>query len=372
MARHDDTDLAELLDYIDPETFMDYEGVAYKRTFGSSGSQLNLKHCPRCGGSSWKVYLNAETGLGNCFHGACVGEAGYNLFSFAKALWGTDSNETVDKLKHYAREQGWVAKRKISKAVEFLVADEVELPDSVELPYKDTIPRYLTQRGISKEIAKFFHLRYCHKGQYIYYDHEGKRRWQNYDKRIIIPIFNLDGEIVTFQGRDILGISDRKYLFPNGLPGTARFLYNAFNVTGCEEVVMCEGVFDVMAVKIAFDEDVALRKVGQIGSFGKNLSHGSATGDDQLGVLAKMRDMGLKRVVVMWDGESAALKDAIRAARLIISIGLEAKVAILPKDKDPNEVLASEVRAAYYQAVPHSSPKLLKAIFDRKARIVTP
>lgn len=312
-----EVDIAELLDYIDPETFMDYEGVTYKHTFGSSGAQLNLKECPRCGGTSWKVYLNAETGLGNCFHGSCVGEAGYNLFSYAKFLWNTDNKETVDKLKDYAKEQGWVAKRKTSKAVEFEVVDEVEIPDSVELPYKGSIPKYLSNRGITPQVAEFFHLRYCHKGQYIYYDHEGKRRWQNYDKRIIIPIFNHEGEIVTFQGRDILGISDRKYLFPNGLPGTARFLYNAFNCMGLEEVVMCEGAFDVIAAKMAMDEDVALRRVGQVGSFGKNLSHGSGSGDDQLGVLAKMRNQGLKRVVLMWDGEAAALKDAVKAARLI-------------------------------------------------------
>ena len=367
MAAREEVDLSELLDYIDPETFLDYEGVTYKRTFGSSGSQLNLKECPRCGGHSWKVYLNAETGLGNCFHGSCVGEPGYNLFTFARFLWNTDPHETVDKLRHYAREQGWVAKRKMSKAVEFEVMDEVTLPDSVELPYRGTVPKYLSGRGVTPEIAKFFHLRYCHQGQYIYWDHEGKRRWQNYDKRIIIPIFNLEGDIVTFQGRDVVGISDRKYLFPNGLPGTARFLYNAFNVTGYEDIVMCEGAFDVIAAKIAMDEDVALRRVGQVGSFGKNLSHGSATGDDQLGVLAKMRDLGLKRVVVMWDGESSALKDAIRAARLIISIGLKAKIAILPKDKDPNEVPASVVRAAYYQAVSHTSPKLMKEIFARRS-----
>ncbi|TOJ14071.1 toprim domain-containing protein [Vibrio parahaemolyticus] len=366
MARHGDLDIKELLDYIDPETFLDYEGITYKRTFGSSGSQLNLKECPRCGGTGWKVYLNAETGLGNCFHGSCVGEPGYNLFSFSRHLWQTDSAETIEKLKVYAKEQGWIAKRRTSKSVEY-VTDEVELPDSVELPYKGTIPKYLTERGITPDIAKLFHLRYCHKGQYIYYDHEGKRRWQNYDKRIIIPVFDLNGDIVTFQGRDIVGISDRKYLFPNGLPGTARFLYNAFNVTGYEEIVICEGAFDVMATKIAFDEDVALRRIGQVGSFGKNLSHGSENGDDQLGTLAKMRSLGLKRVVLMWDGEASALKDAAKAAKLILSLGLDAKVAILPKDKDPNEVEPSVVRKAYYQATSPTSSKLMKAILDRRS-----
>lgn len=357
------TDITELLDYIDPETFLDYEGISYKRTFGSSGSQLNLKECPRCGGRSWKVYLNADTGLGNCFHGSCVGEPGFNLFSFSKCLWNADNRETFDKLKRYAKQQGWIAKR--TESVGTFEADVV-LPESVKLPIDGKIPAYLVKRGFDAELISYFHLRYCHKGQFIYHDHEGKRRWQNYDKRIVIPIYDLDGELRTFQGRDITGETDRKYLFPNGLPGTARFLYNAFNCIGLSDIVMCEGVFDVMATKQAFDEDVALRNVGQVGSFGKNLSHGSNNGDDQLGVLAQMKRMGLKRVTIMFDGEKTALMAAMKSAKRVESLGLEVKVAVLPNKCDPNEVPAHVVRDAYYRAHNVNSGSLYKIIFSRK------
>lgn len=364
MTRSKDTSISELLDYVDTETFLDYEGVKFRKTYGSSGTQLNIRECPRCGGNAWKVYLNAENGLGNCFHGSCVGEPGFNIFSFAKALWGETSRETIERLKRYSEEQGWVPKRTTSREVD-MSNEEVELPPSYKLPYKDRNLKYLTERGISAQIAEYFNLQYCVKGAYIYYDGEGVRRWQNYDSRVIIPIFNLDSELVTFQGRDITGIKEKKYLFPPGLSGTARFLYNGNNVIGCEDLVVGEGAFDVMAMKIAMDEDVAMRNVGQIGTFGKNLSHGSAKGEDQLGAFVTLRKFGLKRVVMMWDGESSAIKAAVDACKLLKSIGLECRIALLPQDKDPNEVPASVVRECYNKAVTHTSPKLIREIIMR-------
>lgn len=361
--KKNDTSISELLDYIDPEAFLDYEGVRFKRTYGSSGSQLNIRECPRCGGTSWKVYLNAETGLGNCFHGACVGEPGFNLFSFARELWGEDVRGTIERLKRYSIDQGWIAKRTISRAVE--MENDVELPESIVMPHNGRNLKYLLERGISSEMAQYFHLRYCHKGSYVYYDEENNRRWQNYDGRLIIPIFNLDGELVTFQGRDITGLKEKKYLFPPGLAGTARFLYNGSNVIGCEEVVVGEGAFDVMATKIAMDEEVEMRRIGQVGTFGKNLSHGDAKGNDQLGAFVTLKKFGLRRVVMMWDGEGAALRSAVVACKLLKSIGLDCRVAILPEDKDPNEVPAQVVRDAYRNAVNFSNATLLREILKR-------
>lgn len=359
-----DISISELMDFIDPELFLDYEGVKYKRTYGSSGTQLNIRECPRCGGSAWKVYLNAENGLGNCFHGSCVGEAGFNIFSFAMNLWGTSVRDTVEKLKIYAADQGWVAKRITSKEVD-MTTIEVELPESIKLPVEGRTLKYLAERGISPEITEYFNLRYCKQGVFVYYDEEGNRRWQNYDSRLIIPIFNLDGELVTFQGRDTTGKKEKKYLFPPGLSGTARFLYNGNNSLGCEEVVVGEGAFDVMATKIAMDEDVNLRRIGQIGTFGKKLSCGSHTGNDQLGAFVTLKKCGLKRVVMMWDGESSALVAAIDACKELKGIGLSCKIAILPPNKDPNEVPAEVVRNAYYQAQPHTSAKLMQELIRR-------
>lgn len=148
---------------------------------------------------------------------------------------------------------------------------------------------------------------------------------------------------MSFQGRDITGTADRKYLFPNGFASTGEHLYNGHNVRGTDTVVLGEGVFDVVAIKIAFDEEQDLRHIVPIGSFGKHLA---------LGQIAKFRTLaerGVKNVVIMWDGELEATKDAIRAGLKLIGLGFNVKIASLPNGCDPNEISAANVRHVYYQ-----------------------
>jgi len=141
-----------------------------------------------------------------------------------------------------------------------------------------------------------------------------------------------------------------KYLFPKELPGTGRYLLNGHNVIATTEVVMGEGIFDVAATKQALHEDAGLRHIVPVGSFGKHLSYGSPTGEDQLGAFIKLKARGLKTVTIMWDGGSKELVAALNAAKLITGLGLTARIALLPYGKDPNEVLPEVVRQAYYKA----------------------
>lgn len=342
MSRNEE--LQEALEQIDMEAWLDRQGVDYKRTRGSRGLQLNIKECPCCGNSNWKVYLNAESGLGNCFSGDC--EKKFNRWSFIRASLGSVSTrEVVEHVKHVAAEQGWRPARRDTAPVK--MTGELKLPESIELPHNGRNIKYLDNRGISAAIAKYFHLRFCLRGGFAYED-EGERRFQDYSNRIIIPIFDMEGALVSFQGRDITGTADKKYLFPPGYASTGAFLFNGQNAIGAESIVICEGVFDVAATKIAFDEDSDLREVVPVGSFGKHLSSGDE--DSQLAKLMKLKEQGLKIVTFMWDGENRAIRDAVDAALEVRKIGLIARVAILPKDKDPNEVPASVVRNAYWKA----------------------
>lgn len=342
-------DISELEESIDMELWLDSQGVDYHITRGTSGEQLNIKECPRCGGSDYKVYMNRETGLGNCFHGSCVGEKGFTKFRFIKHQLGTDYRETVEHMKAFARECGWRPKRK--KSIDVSDSTDFSLPASVALT-ESNIP-FLEGRGIDLNIAKYFNLRYSECGYFSYLrGGEGKR--QDYSERVIIPIYDLNGKMVTFQGRDITGESFRKYLFPPGLPSTSAFLYNGQNALGRNCIVIGEGVFDVMAIKSAFDDDVNLRDVEAVGSFGKHLSHGMLL-NDQLGALITLKSHGLKQVTFMWDGEFSATESATKAAALVRGVGLDVRISLLPPGKDPNEISSDEVRRAYYSSMEASS-----------------
>src|SRR5690606_15251052 len=136
--------------------------------------------------------------------------------------------ETKQIAREILREQGWRPKRTITAHVE---QGDVVLPYSYELPLETGENLlYLEQRGVDADLAKYFHLRWCEFGFWSFTDENGKKDIQRFDNRIIIPVFDLDGALMTFQGRDLTGVSKSKYLFPKMLPGTGRFLFNGQNV----------------------------------------------------------------------------------------------------------------------------------------------
>lgn len=338
-------ELKEALDQIDIEYWLDREGIQYRKTHGSRGQQANVKECPCCGNSNWKVYIGMETGLGNCFSGDC--EARFNKWTFIKASLGrVTDREVVEHIKAVAKEIGWQPPKLESAPVNYHT--ELKLPESFTLPHNGRNLKYLANRNITGDIAAYFKLRYSTHGEFRYAAEGGARRVQDYSSRIIIPIFDLHGDLVSFQGRDTTGTAEKKYLFPPGFSATGAHLYNAHNAIGAKRVVVGEGVFDVAATKIALDGDMNLRDVVPIGSFGKHLSYGSD--ESQLAKFRELRDHGLREVTFMWDSEPAALEAAVDAALMLKEIGLVTRIAVLPEGCDPNETTADEVRRAFWKA----------------------
>lgn len=340
-------DFNEITKELDLEYFVERESIPFKVSRGSSGMQINVKDCPECGNSKWKVYLNAENGRGNCF--AC--STGYTKAGYIHKHYGHGDNEwrkTFDICAEVMREQGWRPARVIPAAVSHGVVD---MPLSIELPTKDGQNlQYLEDRGINGDLTRYFGLRYCQMGWWNYKDDEGNSKGQHFGERVLIPVYDLDGELKTFQGRDLTGTSDRKYLFPMSLPGTGRYLLNGQNCHLTRRAALGEGFFDVAAMKAAFDADSNLRDVVPLGSFGKHLSYGSVNGDDQLGRFLKLKAAGLQELTIMWDGEVKALMSALDAAKLLTGIGLVVKIAMLPTGKDPNEVIGQVVREVFHKA----------------------
>lgn len=358
-----ENDLKVILENLNPEELMMDHGVEFRLTTGSSGLQLNIKECPRCHGDSWKVFLNAETGLGNCFHGACVGEPGFNLYTFTKHFLNLPDRETVQWFKDHAgvgkfvRRTAAITHRKVATSLDF------DLPASMPIDASFRL-KYLEDRGFPPSLCEYFGWRYCEEGYFPYKSETGENREQNYSGRVIIPVYGMDGKLVTFQGRDVTNSGYKKYLFPPGLPGTGRYLYWAHKAVGRQIVIMNEGVFDVAATHQAFKErdDVAV-----VGSFGKALSgriSGPAGFEDQLTQLMELKRKGMEKLCIMWDGESSAIKAACKVALELISAGIDTYVAVLPKGKDPNEVSAVEIRAAYAKAVRATRGSMSKLILQ--------
>jgi DNA primase len=350
----------------DLESWLDRESLSFRKTRGKSGMQLQIRECPVCGSTSSKVYLNAESGVGNCFK--C--DARFTKFSFvfatlhnfvpekgeSKEEWRT----TFDHIKDALRDQGWVGDRNANNMP--MEYEKAKFPSSFALPNAEGQNLiYLEERGIDGETAKYFHLRFCEEGWWNFTKEDGSTGGQKFDNRIIIPIYDLDGTFVTYQGRDVTGTQiDQKYLFPKGLPGTGRYLLNGQNAVKAKRIALVEGFFDVAATRKAFNDTVEFRSVVPVGSFGKHLSHGQTDSDDQLSRLLTLQKEGLEEITIMWDGEPKALAAALEAAEMLKRHHFKMRIALLPFDKDPNEVDAEVVRTAYRDAVPYTSALKMK------------
>lgn len=343
----ENNELGELLDALDMADWLDAQNLDYKVTRGSSGIQLNVRECPVCGNGRWKVYLNASNGLGNCFAGDHPPGENFTKWRFIRAaIPDVSGRRVVESIKAHVESRGWRPKR--LKAAETADASDWTLPASIELPYEGRNLAYLDNRGIDATLAAYFKLRFCTDGHFRY-RLLGEWRFMGFANRILIPVFDLDGRMVTFQGRDITGEQEPKYLFPPGLSSSGTQLYNGQNVRDTKRIAVAEGVFDVFALKKALDEDEALRDVVPVGTFGKHLSYGP--GDTQQGKFMALKARGVEEVTFFWDGEVRATDDALAAARKLRELGFRTRIAMLPKERDPNEVTAAVVRECFYKAI---------------------
>lgn len=348
-------EIGDLLDAVDLEWLLEREGISYKESYGRSGRQLNARTCPFCHVSQYKVYINAETGVGNCFSGSCP-QGTFSKWSLIGGIFEAKGKALVDILKSLAKEQGWRPKE-LKSALTFQDLNTLDIPEGA-MPVSDQaeMPEYLARRGIEKELAKYFSLHYGDTATWKYLNPDGREGKQDYSKRIILPIFDMDGAMVSFQGRDTTGEAEQRYLFPPGFASAGAYLYNGCNVVdGTETVVLCEGVFDVIQTKRALDSDETTKDIVPIGSFGMHLSSGNPSGDDQLGRLRQLKQKGLKNVIFLWDGERKAFEGAIAAALRCKEVGLVPSIAFLEDGKDPGNSYPSKIIEAVKTAAPCGS-----------------
>lgn len=357
-------ELTRALDKIDVQVYLDREGVDYRESMGTKGLQLNLSECPACGEGGRKTYINAESGLGNCFHGSCGVK--FNKFKLIRAVSNLAGEALDSHIQAIASEQGWMPRPERVR----LVQGELKLPSKLfPLPVGGQNLQYLQDRGVSLDSCKHFELAYCHGGWWSYKTSDDQEKWVSYDQRVIVPIADLQGRMVSFQGRDITGERLPKYLFPVGFAVAGSHLYNGNTfVDGLHtHAVVGEGAFDAIAVHQALQEDDGMRHLLALATFGMHLSGGEG---GQVEKFAQLRDRGLKTVTFMWDGEGKALAYAIKAGMLLRGIGLDVRVARLPAGYDPAQgpdkrpTPAALVLQAIFKATPLSNATAVKLAFE--------
>jgi DNA primase len=157
-----------------------------------------------------------------------------------------------------------------------------------------------------------------------------KGRGGFYDRfrdRILFPIYELTGRIVGFGGR-ILGEGEPKYL---NTPETlifdkSRILFGLFQhrdaIRKKRQAVVVEGNFDLLALA-SYGVDNVVAPLG------------TALTQPQIRQLKGYAD----EVILLFDGDEAGIKAAMRAVPLFLAEQVTARVALLPAMHDPDSYI---------------------------------
>ena len=159
--------------------------------------------------------------------------------------------------------------------------------------------------------------------------------------RLMFPIHNSFGEVIAFGGR-LLEEKPNQGKYMNS-PGTELYtkgkeLYGLFktkyHISKAGQALVCEGYFDFLRLYASgFTNSVA--------------SLGTALTEDQITLLSRF----CNRAIMLYDGDNAGIKAAVRGGLLCLSRGLEVKVAILPDGEDPDSLILTKGKAAMQEVL---------------------
>ena len=152
----------------------------------------------------------------------------------------------------------------------------------------------------------------------------------NYRGRIIFPVHNHSGKIAGFGAR-LIKKNDKapKYINTpeNEIYLKSKILYGSWfarqAIDKADECLLVEGYTDVLALHQAGIENVVA-------------SGGTSLTQDQLRLIKKYT----KNLTILYDGDSAGIKAALRGFDLALEEGLNVMLVVLPNEEDPDSFIA--------------------------------
>ena len=191
----------------------------------------HLYHCPYCGHHKKKMSINFSNGYWKCW---VCDTRGKNIYRIVRKFGNYQQRQKYREL------QGLVDLTDFEEMFkEYNNIEEkqiLEMPEGFvslcnkDLPMDSTDAfRYLSSRGIGRREILKWKIGYCKEGRYA--------------GRIIVPSFDVEGDLNYFIARSYVG-HGRRYLNP---PSSRDIVFNELNIDWDEPIILVEGVFDAIA-----------------------------------------------------------------------------------------------------------------------------
>ncbi len=225
---------------------------------------------------------------------------------------------------------------------------------------------YLAERGYEKEVIKKFKLGYALPGWrsltnkfsprfgkkklkgvgLIKEADDGESHYDRFRDRVMFPIRSPNGKTIAFGGRIIEDSGEGpKYL---NSPNTKLF-HKGCTLFGLDQarkeiinsdlVVLMEGYTDVIAAQ-------SHGIINSVASLGTSLT------EKQAKLLRRFAD----KAIIAFDSDQAGKKASLKGLRLLRNKGVKVKIAPLPPDSDPADILENEGRTKLKEILVDAKP----------------
>lgn len=316
-----------------------------------AGSRL-MGLCPFHNEKTASFSVNPEKGVFYCF--GC--QASGDVIDFYCRINGLDFREGLEQL---AREAGIAlaeftpdpqeeARRRLRQAAADMHALARDFfRDALRGPAGAKAREYLERRGVSQEMAERFQLGFAPDDFHSLERYLGGkgfkpldavsagllvkgddgRVWDRFRGRLMFPIHEVSGKVVAFGGR-VMGQGEPKYLnsADSVVYKKGEHLFGLHqaraNLSRAGRALITEGYLDVIALhQHGFPEAVGVL--------------GTALTPQQVKRLTGFT----RQVTLVFDGDPAGEKAALRSAQMLLAQGAECRVVLLPKGEDADSLL---------------------------------
>lgn len=317
--------------------------------------------------------VNEEQGLFYCF--GC--HASGDIFDFYGRINGLDFRDTLEQLAAEAgvsldrgpadpkrREQEQrerSGRRQMIKMYELAAAHFAAALDS---PEGEECRAYIQKRGLSDEIVQRFGLGWArrdwqslatalHRAGFdarmaaeaglLGISERSRRAYDRFRGRLIFPIKSLSNQIIAFGGRIIADEEEAKYINSADTPlyKKGEHLYGLAQsrrgITTKGQALLTEGYMDVLTLhQYGYDNAVGVL--------------GTALTPDQIKRLSGFTS----RVTLLFDGDRAGRKAALRSCEMLLTRGLACTVVLMPDGEDIDSLLRTQGPEAFEALLAHA------------------
>ncbi len=243
---------------------------------------------------------------------------------FVKNLFETQEGQTIGL--SYFKERGFIEKTMKTFGLGYAPDERKEfLTKALRAQYKE---EYLIGVGLVSE-----------------------RKFDFFNQRVIFPIHNLTGKVIGFAGRILTSNNKKAPKYINSkeseIYNKRSILYGMYQAKGAirknDTCFLVEGYTDVISMHQAGVEHV-------VASSGTSLTIG------QIKLIKRFTE----NIIMLFDGDKAGIKAALRGVDLVLEQDMNVKVVILPDGEDPDSFVKAQGLSGFNDFIENNSSDLIR------------